>query len=317
MKLDSIYLSYPKRRYGMDHNLYPSSNLFERPPVDWGEDRRLAVLIAPALEYFPLVKSDAPLTAPGHMVTPYPDLRHYTAREYGTRVGFFRFLALFERLGIKATVPMNAAIAERYPMVLEAVLEGGHEIIGHARTMNDVQYGGMDPHQEAELIGGTLESLERLSGRRIRGWLSVAHSESENTPALLAQAGLRYVCDWVNDELPYEMATPNGSILALPLNHELSDRQMISVCQHSEAEFVTQMKDQADRLLGETERFGGRLFTFRLTPYITGLPYRIKALGEALSYATGLKGAWSATASEILDAWQAYASGPQGGGSGQ
>jgi len=110
MTLDSGYLDYPKRGYGMDHDLYPFSNLFERPPVDWGEGRRLAVLIAPVVEYFPLVAAETPIPVPGHMVTPYPDLRHYTAREYGTRVGLFRFLRLFERLGIKASVPINARL---------------------------------------------------------------------------------------------------------------------------------------------------------------------------------------------------------------
>ena len=95
-----------------------------------------ALWVVPALEFFPLDQKAEPFKAPGGMVTPYPDLRHYTAREYGTRVGFFRFLKVFEALGIKASVPMNAAIAERYPFIVEQVISGGHEIIGHSMTMN-------------------------------------------------------------------------------------------------------------------------------------------------------------------------------------
>lgn len=307
MTLDRSYLDYPKRGYGMDHDLYPFSNLFERPQVDWGEGRRLAVLIAPVVEYFPLVPAETPFPVPGHMVTPYPDLRHYTAREYGTRVGIFRFLRLFEQLGISASVPINAAIAERYPFLVEKLLEGGHELIGHGCTMNDLHYGGMDRQREADLIGRALESLERASGRKIRGWLSVAHSESANTASLLAAAGVRYLCDWSNDDLPYAMTTPEGPILSLPLNHELSDQQIIGVCQHSEIELVEQIRDQADRLLAETERFGGRLFTFKLTPYVTGQPFRIRALESALRYVVERSDAWPATASEILDAWEAPA----------
>jgi len=309
MTLDSGYLDYPKRGYGMDHDLYPFSNLFERPPVDWGEGRRLAVLIAPVVEYFPLVAAETPIPVPGHMVTPYPDLRHYTAREYGTRVGLFRFLRLFERLGIKASVPINAAIAERYPFVLEKLLDGGHELIGHGRSMNDLQFGGMDRQRETDMIGGTLEILERASGHKIRGWFSVAHSESADTLSLLAEAGVRYVCDWSNDDLPYAMTTPAGRILSLPLNHELSDQQIIGVCQHSEAELVEQIRDQADRLLAETDRCGGRIFSFKLTPHITGLPFRIKALESALRYVVDRPGAWTATATQILDAWEASAAG--------
>lgn len=301
--LSDDYLRYPNRRHGMDHDLYPWSNLFARPPVDWGPGRKLAVLIVPALEYFPLIPNDGPFTAPGHMMTPYPDLRHYTAREYGTRVGFFRFLKLFDKLGVKASIPVNAAIAERYPYIIEEIVRGGHEIIAHSFSMNDIQYGGMDHDAEAELISRTLETLRRVSGQTVQGWHSVARSESENTLPLLVEAGVKFVCDWVNDDLPYEITTDKGPITALPLNHELSDRQMIMVCQNSEDELVEQMQDQADRLLAETARHGGRLFVFSLTPYVMGLPYRIKALERALSYVLGLEGAFSARASDIVDAW--------------
>ena len=221
MGLDKDYLEYPERRHGMDHDLYPWSNMFARPPIDWGEGRKLAVLIVPALEYFPMVPNEGPFRAPGHMMTPYPDLRHYTAREYGTRVGFYRFLKVFKNLGIKASVPINAAIAERYPVVIEDVMNGGHEIIGHSMTMNDIQFGGMERQEEADLIGSSIEVLERVSGQKIRGWRSISGSESENTLPLLVDAGIDFVCDWVNDDLPYKIDTNQGPITSLPLNHEL------------------------------------------------------------------------------------------------
>ncbi len=312
MALDKDYLEYPERRHGMDHDLYPWSNMFERRPIDWGEGRKLAVLIVPALEYFPMEPTDGPFRAPGHMVTPYPDLRHYTAREYGTRVGFFRFLKVFEKVGIKASVPMNAAIAERYPFVVEEVVKAGHEIIGHSLTMNDIQYGGMDRQAEADLIGQSIEVLQRVSGQKIRGWRSISGSESENTLELLVDAGIDFVCDWVNDDLPYTIKTDRGTITSLPLNHELSDRQMIAVCQNSEEQLVEQISDQTDRLMAEAETYGGRMFAFSLTPYIMGLPYRIRALEEALSYVMNQDGAWSARASEIVDAWKAGQTGGPG-----
>ena len=84
---------------------------------------------------------------------------------------------------------------------------------------------------------------------------------------------------------------------------------MIAVCQNSEEQLVEQISDQADLLIAEAEKYGGRMFTFSLTPYIMGLPYRIKALEEALSYVVGQDGAWSARASEIVDAWKAAQTG--------
>ena len=307
MSLGKDYIEYPKRRHGMDHDLYAWSNMFERSSIDWGKGKKLAVLIVAALEYFPMQPNEGPFRAPGHMVTPYPDLRHYTARDSGPRVGFFRFLKVFESLGIKASVPMNAAIAERYPFIVEQVISGGHEIIGHSMTMNDIQFGGMERQAEADLIGQSVAVLQRVSGQKIRGWRSIAGSESENTLSLLVDAGIDFVCDWVNDDLPYRIKTDRGAITSLPLNHELSDRQMIAVCQNSEEQLVEQISDQADLLVAEAETYGGRMFAFSLTPYITGLPYRIKALEAALAPIVASDNVWVATGAEILDAFTAQA----------
>ena len=66
--------------------------MFERKPVSWPKNKRVALWVTVALEYFPLVPNDGPFRAPGHMVTPYPDYRTYTTRDYGSRVGVFRIL---------------------------------------------------------------------------------------------------------------------------------------------------------------------------------------------------------------------------------
>ena len=92
MTLDPAYLDYPKRRHGYDHDLYKWSALKDRKPVVWPDGAKVAVWICVSLEYFPLTPSDTPFRAPGHMQTAYPDYRHYTAREYGTRIGLYRLL---------------------------------------------------------------------------------------------------------------------------------------------------------------------------------------------------------------------------------
>ena len=56
--------------------------------------------IVVSLEWFPIMPSDTPFRAPGHMQTAYPDYRHYTSREYGTRVGFYRLLDAFAKVGV-------------------------------------------------------------------------------------------------------------------------------------------------------------------------------------------------------------------------
>lgn len=299
MTLDPSYLAYPERRHGMDHALYTWSNLFDRKPVHWPHGKKVAVCIIVPLEYFPLVANDTPFKAPGHMQTSYPDLRHYSAREYGTRIGFYRFLDSFSMNRVTASVAVQSAIAERYPSIIHDIISARHEIIAHSTDANGLQFGGQDETGEQTLISSAMDTLTRISGKRPQGWMSVAQSESWNTGRLLKAAGLKYSCNWTNDELPYQQQ----SVVALPVNHELSDRQMIAVCQHSADDWAVQVRDAYSWLVEEAENHGGRMLTLTLTPYILGLPYRISAVDKILSWLAVQPQTWFATGEEIVDCW--------------
>ena len=300
MTLDQSYLEYPNRREGYDHDFYAWSNIHTRRGFAWPENKRVAVFVCVSLEWFP-IQTGGPFTAPGHMVTPYPDYRHYTARDYGNRVGAWRFLDAFEKAGITASFAVNAAIAERYPALVEAVQGAGHEIIAHSTDMNGTIDSSLSQDEERALIGDALSGLAAV-GVDPKGWLSIARSQSWNTANLLREHGLTYCCDWVNDELPYSFA--NG-LVNLPLNHELSDRQIIAVQQQSADSWGQSMRDAFDWLRKEAaEQGAARLLPVHLTPYIMGLPYRIVALERLLSDLTNENDAWFATGHEIVSHWQ-------------
>ncbi len=301
MTLDAAYLDYPQRRHGYDHGLYDWSALHQRAPVQWPGSAGVAVWLCVSLEWFPITPNDAPFRAPGHMQTAYPDYRHYTARDYGNRVGVYRLLDAFARHGIRASFATNAAIAMRYPRLIADIVSAGHEIIAHATDMNAAIASGMEEDVERQIISQSITQLADATGRRPEGWLSIARSQSWRTPDLLRDAGVRYCCDWVNDELPYRFT--NG-LINLPLNHELSDRQIITVQQQSADSFAQSMRDAFDWLSGEARRHGGRMLPIHLTPYIMGLPYRMSALDGMLADLVHA-GGWFATGGEIVSHWAA------------
>jgi allantoinase len=295
MSVDSAYLAYPRRREGYDHDLYAWSAQPTRPAVRWPDASPVAALCVIRSEFFPLTPADRPFRAPGHMQTAFPDYRHYTARDYGNRIGIFRLLDAFEQRGLVASVAMNVAVAERYPELLRAVVSGGHEIIAHATDMNGTIDGTLAEREEAAIIAETRSRWLAL-GQRPAGFHCIDRSQSFRTPDLLRQQGFRFTLDWVNDDQPWRFA--NG-LLNLPLNHELSDRQIINACQASAESYVEQISDAAQCLAAE----GGRVLALDLTPYVIGLPYRIGAF-ETLLDQLGAS-CWFATASAILDAWEA------------
>ncbi|WP_070152117.1 polysaccharide deacetylase family protein [Sphingobium phenoxybenzoativorans] len=302
MSLEPEYLEYPLRRQGMDHDYYGYASLFDRPPIAWPSGKSVAVAIVVNLEWFPILPADKPFRAPGHMVTPYPDYRHYTSREYGTRVGFYRMLDAFAKSGAKVSVAANSAIGERYPQIIADIVDAGHEIIAHSTDMNGAIATGLAEDEEHALITASLDALETASGARPRGWMSIARSQSFNTARLLAEAGVSYMCDWVNDELPYRFTTAAGDLINIPVNHELSDRQIITVQQNSADSWVQQMQDAHAFLTAEAKIFGGRMLPINVTPYIMGLPYRMGAFERLLGWLAAQPDTAFHTTGEIADA---------------
>jgi len=305
MTLDKSYLEYPQRGYGMDHERYDWSMLSDRKAVRWPDDKAVALWVNVALQHFPLNQKGKPFPPPGGMSTAYPDLRHYTLRDYGNRIGIFRFLKAFDRLGIRPTFAVSARLAQRYPYLIKRIAERGDEILCHGWDMDTPHYGGLDPDEEATQIGRSLDVLRESTGQAVTGWLSPGKSQSGNTPELLVRHGVEYMCDWINDDMPYAFRTEHGDITAMPLSTELEDRFILMNNLHSEHEYADQIIDAFDFLSAEASAEGGRLLALNLHPWLLGQPHRIGQLERALEHVLASDGVWTAGAADIRKAWQA------------
>ncbi len=298
-------LDYPMRRHGMDHDRYDWSMLSDRPAVRWPEDKPLALWVNLNLQFFPLNPQGQPIKLAGNMSMPYPDLRHYSLRDYGNRVGIFRVLQALDRHDIRATVAVNGRLAERYPALLEAILKRGDEIIGHSWSMDTAHAGGLPEEAEAELVQRALQSLRERSGQAVRGWLSPGKQQSGKTPELLRAAGIDYCCDWVNDEMPYRFRTAHGPLWNMPLSTELEDRFVLMDNLHPAWSWAEQVADASDLLLVEAREQGGRILALNLHPWVIGQPHRIAYLEQALEHIMNGGQVWNASAGDILDCFAA------------
>ena len=304
MSLDKSHLQYPERSYGMDHDLYQWSQLNKRKAVTWPGNKKLALWVNVNLQFFPLNQKGVPFKVPGGMTMPYPDLRHYSLRDYGNRVGVFRLLKAFDAFGVTPSFAISTRLAERNPYLLNTILERGSELLCHGYHMDALHYGGQDKQEEAELVKTALESLRALSGQAIKGWVSPAKNESENTPELLAENGIDYFCDWVNDDMPYRFNTSKSPLIAMPLSTELEDRFVIQNNLHSEESWRDQVLDASRFLIEEASQQGGRILALNIHPWLMGQPHRIKFLEEVLAQLMANSEVWSASPSRILEEWQ-------------
>ena len=72
-------------------------------------------------------------------------------------------------------------------------------------------------------VRANIAKVEKATGKRPIGWSGPDFQETPHTPALLAAEGIRYVCDWGNDEQPYKMTPKTGELYALGVNAYLDD----------------------------------------------------------------------------------------------
>lgn len=306
MTLPADHLHYPRRRYGMDHDRYAWSMLSDRPPLRWPGDKPLALWINVSLEHFPLNPDGTPVKLPGGMTMPYPDLRHFTLRDYGNRVGAWRVLEALERAGLRASWAVNACLTERHPLILRAALARGDELLGHSWSMDTPHAGGLAVDAESALIERSLGTLRAFSGQPVHGWLSPGKLQSPATPELLHRHGVQWFCDWVNDELPYRFHTAGGNLWSLPLSTEIEDRFVIVDNLHAEGEWADQVIDAFDFLRREgREARAGRLLALSIHPWVIGQPHRIKHLETVLARVKRQDEVWNAHPSEIIDMVQA------------
>jgi len=133
------------------------------------------------------------------MTTPTPISRG----EFGI-VGAGRILPLMQAQKIPTTWFIPGFTIETYPDACAQVVDGGHEIGHHGWT--HVQPALLDRDQEeAEMIRAN-EAIERLTGRKARGYRSPAWDLSPHTLELLLANGFHYESSMMgHDYSPYRV----------------------------------------------------------------------------------------------------------------
>ena len=295
----------PQLHRGMDHDHYEYYPLNgTRPALRWPNDCRVALCVVVSLDIMEWVTPQdgyqLPTLAGGYGPSPFPDVTRWSHREYGHRVGVFRLLDMLEKHGIKPTVAMDALTAENYPFLVDHCQSRGCEIIAHGISASRMITSQMGEEQEREYIASSLARLAGATGSPARGWLGQEYGESERTPQLLAEAGIDYVCDWVNDDQPYTMSAGQGGLCALPMTLPLDDVAALWERRVAMSRYVGMAKDTFDALYHEGAS-NGRLIALNLRPWLSGQPFRVRYLNEALGDITGHDGVWPATGSEIID----------------
>ncbi len=231
------------------------------------------------------------------------DVRHMSMEsiyEYGSRVGVWRLLKLFKRYEIPLTVFAVGMAVERYPQVIEAMLEAGHEICSHSYRWIDYQYVPEDI--EREHIGLAIDAIQRVTGQRPLGWYT--GRTSPNTRRLVVEeGGFLYDADDYNDDLPYWTQVGDQSHLVVPYTLDANDMRFASPQGFNCGEqFFNYLKDSFDVLYAEGADTP-RMMSIGMHCRLLGRPGRIAALERFLKYARQNDKVWFSRRVDIARHW--------------
>ncbi len=227
-----------------------------------------------------------------------PDYRSWTQREYGLRIGLFRVLDALREAGLKPAIAANAAVLERLPELVQHLEGWSCEWVAHGLAANELMHGGQSLDEQRQHITHTLQTWDRCTGLRPRGWLSQDWGTTPHTYALLAEAGLDYTLDWCNDDQPYLMHSqgPTGQgLLAVPLSAEWDDVQCQWLRQLSPRAHAELTLAAFTRLHAECLRHRrSAVFGLALHPWLSGMSSRIGTLKRLLADLANREGvSWS------------------------
>jgi peptidoglycan/xylan/chitin deacetylase (PgdA/CDA1 family) len=273
------------------------SAIVDRPPLKLPGGARVVIWTIVNLEVWDIARAMARqvLPAPTGQVM-IPDVPNWSWHEYGMRVGFWRFKALYDRLSIRPTLSINARVCVDYPRVAHACKDAGWEFMGHSYEQGPI-------HKEADqpaMIARSLDTLEKFTGKRPVGWLGPGLTQTLETPENLAAAGVQYIGDWVYDDEPTTIRTEKGPLVTLPYSVENNDITMMIVQHHEAAYWTRKCIDTFERYYKEGEQ-RAKIMAIAIHPYISGQPFRIKYLEDVYEHVNKFPAVLHWNGEQILD----------------
>jgi len=243
----------------------------------------------------------------------YPD-RHISMEgiyEYGSRAGVWRILREFEQRGLPLTVFGVSMALERYPELVQACQQLGHEIACHGWRW--IHYQALPESVEREHMARGMEILTRLMGERPLGWYT--GRDSPNTRRLVADfGGFAYDADYYGDDLPFwmEVRKTDGEVvpqLIVPYTLDCNDMRFALPQGYSHADpFFQYLKDTFDALYVEGDPAGlnaPKMMSVGMHCRLLGRPGRITALQRFLDHISQHSHVWVCRRLDIARHWRA------------
>lgn len=220
--------------------------------------------------------------------------------EYGSRVGFWRLVRLFEERGLPMTVFGCALALERNPLAAAKIRQMGYDVCCHGWRW--IKHYELSEAQEREHIRLAIASLEKTIGARPLGWYC-RYGPSVNTRRLLMEeGGFLYDSDYYGDELPLWQLVEGKPQLIVPYSLTNNDGKYAGWMGTSDQWFGF-LKDAFDMLYAEGAK-SPKMMSVGLHMRLVGHPARAAGLQRFLDYVMSREGVWITRRIDIAEHWR-------------
>ena len=231
------------------------------------------------------------------------DLAAESMFEYGSRVGFWRLLRLFEERDLPMTVYACALALERNAPAAAAIQAAGYDICCHGWRW--VEHFKLSEAEEREHIRLAVESLQRSVGARPLGWYC-RYGPSVNTRGLvMEEGGFLYDSDSYADELPYYVQAEGRPHLVVPYTLTNNDLKWGTGNIGSGEDFFVILREAFDMLYHEG-RVAPKMMNVGMHMRLLGHPGRASGLAKFLDYVKAKPDVWICKRIDIAQHWLAH-----------
>lgn len=231
----------------------------------------------------------------------FPGIRQFISEsmfEYGSRVGIWRLLNLFDEYQIPTTLFAVGLALERNPHLCHYLKQSEHELAGHSYRWID--YCFVSPTIEKEHINKTIDLIHELTGKIVYGWYT--GRMSKHTRSLLAETSIIYDSQDYSDDLPYWILNQQKPLLIIPYSLECNDvRYCTSPGWSSPEDEFQHLKYTFDCLYREGKTHP-KMMSIGLHARISGRPARTEALRRFIDY-IDKKSVWICRRQDIASFW--------------
>lgn len=213
------------------------------------------------------------------------DLSTMSHQAYGPQTALPRILQLLNDVGVEATFFVPGESARRWPRAVESIMSGGHEIALHSDQHRPLI--GMSPHEQADDLHANIEALNGLGARPV-GYRAPNWQLTEDTLALLIEAGLRYDSSLMDDDRPYLIDHPAGRIAELPVHWSLDDWEQYAFLPEPDiGQVINPPATVRELWTGELDamRATNSLCNICAHPFLSGRPSRLNIIADLIAFA--------------------------------